>query len=44
VVESGHELRAWPDEEKERYASDHRSGWPKFLDRLTDVLAKRQPG
>jgi uncharacterized protein YndB with AHSA1/START domain len=41
VTESGHELRAWPDEEKERYASEHYHGWGEFLGRLTDVLAKR---
>jgi uncharacterized protein YndB with AHSA1/START domain len=41
VTESGHELRAWPDEEKERYASEHHNGWGEFLRRLTDVLAKR---
>src|SRR5262249_45384737 len=27
VTESGHELRAWPDAEKQRYASEHRGGW-----------------
>jgi uncharacterized protein YndB with AHSA1/START domain len=40
VVESGHELRAWPDEEKQRYADEHRGGWADFLDRLTSLLAK----
>jgi hypothetical protein len=44
VVESGHELRAWPDEEKQRYADEHRGGWADFLDRLTTLLAKRQSG
>jgi uncharacterized protein YndB with AHSA1/START domain len=42
VVESGHELRAWPDEEKERYADEHQGGWGEYLDRLTTLLAKRQ--
>jgi uncharacterized protein YndB with AHSA1/START domain len=40
VVESGHELRAWPDAEKQRYADDHRDGWPTFLDRLATVAGK----
>lgn len=41
VVESGHELRTWPDAEKQRYADEHREGWVEFLDRLTGVLAER---
>jgi uncharacterized protein YndB with AHSA1/START domain len=41
VVESGHELLAWPDAEKERYADEHRGGWAEYLDRLANVLAKR---
>jgi hypothetical protein len=44
VSESGHELLAWPDAEKERYADEHRGGWGEFLDRLANVVAKRQPG
>jgi len=44
VVESGHELRAWPDAEKQRYADEHREGWGEFLDRLAGVLAERRPG
>jgi uncharacterized protein YndB with AHSA1/START domain len=40
VVESGHELRPWSDEEKQRYADDHGNGWPTFLDRLATVLGK----
>jgi len=40
VVESGHELRAWPDAEKERYAEEHREGWVEFLDRLAVLVAK----
>jgi uncharacterized protein YndB with AHSA1/START domain len=44
VSESGHELRAWPDAEKERYAGEHRDGWAEYLDRLVRILAKRQPG
>ena len=42
VVESGHELLAWPDAEKERYADEHRDGWVEYLDRLADVLAERR--
>jgi uncharacterized protein YndB with AHSA1/START domain len=43
VSETGHELRDWPDAEKQRYADEHRDGWAEFLDRLADVLGKRQP-
>ena len=42
VTESGHELRDWPDAEKERYASEHQEGWGGFLDRLATLAAKRQ--
>jgi uncharacterized protein YndB with AHSA1/START domain len=41
VVESGHELLAWPDAETQRYADEHREGWADFLDRLARLLAKR---
>jgi uncharacterized protein YndB with AHSA1/START domain len=44
VTESGHEERAWPDSEKERYANEHRGGWGEFLHRLGDVVAERQRG
>jgi uncharacterized protein YndB with AHSA1/START domain len=44
VVESGHELLAWPDEEKQRYADEHQGGWGEFLDSLGTLLAKRQSG
>jgi uncharacterized protein YndB with AHSA1/START domain len=43
VTESGHELRAWPDAEKQRYADEHREGWGDFLDRLAKVVAERRP-
>src|SRR3984957_7882868 len=44
VSESGHELLAGPDAEKERYADEHRGGWAEYLDRLAHILAKRQSG
>jgi uncharacterized protein YndB with AHSA1/START domain len=44
VVESGHQLLAWPQEEKERYAEEHSGGWGTFLDRLTTLLVERQGG
>jgi uncharacterized protein YndB with AHSA1/START domain len=44
VAESGHELRAWPDAEKQRYAGEHRDGWVDYLDRLARTLAKGQSG
>jgi uncharacterized protein YndB with AHSA1/START domain len=44
VTESGHELMAWPEAEKQRYADEHRGGWGEYLDRLASVLAKRESG
>jgi uncharacterized protein YndB with AHSA1/START domain len=44
VVESGHELRAWPETEQRRYAEEHQEGWSEFLDRLAGVLAERRSG
>jgi uncharacterized protein YndB with AHSA1/START domain len=42
VTESGHELRDWPNEEKRRYADEHREGWGEFFDRLASVLSERR--
>jgi uncharacterized protein YndB with AHSA1/START domain len=39
ATESGHELRDWPDPEKQRYAKEHQEGWGEFLDRLAGLLA-----
>ncbi len=39
VTESGHELRDWPDAEKQRYSDEHQSGWAEYLERLDGVLA-----
>jgi uncharacterized protein YndB with AHSA1/START domain len=39
VTESGHELRDWPDAEKQRYADEHQEGWADFLNRLAGMLA-----
>jgi uncharacterized protein YndB with AHSA1/START domain len=44
VTETGHELRDWPEAEKQRYADEHREGWGDFLDRLAGVVAVRQQG
>jgi uncharacterized protein YndB with AHSA1/START domain len=44
VTESGHEVRDWPEAEKQRYADEHQEGWGEFLDRLGGVLAGRRPG
>ncbi len=41
VTETGHELRSWPDAEKQRYADEHQEGWGEFLDRLDTLVAKR---
>jgi uncharacterized protein YndB with AHSA1/START domain len=43
VTESGHELRAWPDAEKQRYADEHRDGWVEYLDNLATLIKKHQP-
>ena len=40
VSERGHELRDWPEAEKQRYTDEHQAGWADFLDRLTTVAAK----
>jgi uncharacterized protein YndB with AHSA1/START domain len=44
VIESGHELRDWPEEEKQRYADEHREGWGEYFERLAGVLAGRRSG
>jgi uncharacterized protein YndB with AHSA1/START domain len=44
VVESGLDLLAWPDAEKDRYAQEHLGGWATFMDRLARVVAGRQRG
>lgn len=44
VVESGHDMRGWPDAEQERYAAEHRGGWGGFLDRLAVTAASDRPG
>ena len=44
VTESGHEVRDWPDAEKQRYADEHQMGWGDFLGRLASVLAEHQSG
>jgi uncharacterized protein YndB with AHSA1/START domain len=44
VVESGHELRDWPDAEKQRYADEHREGWGEFLGRLAGVVSGHRTG
>ncbi len=40
VVESGLDLFAWPDAEKDRYAGEHRGGWATFMDRLVRLLTE----
>jgi uncharacterized protein YndB with AHSA1/START domain len=44
VAESGHEVLAWPEDEKGRYADEHRGGWAEYLDRLARLLVKRRSG
>jgi uncharacterized protein YndB with AHSA1/START domain len=40
VSESGHELRDWPDAEKQRYADEHSDGWVDYLERLARASAE----
>jgi uncharacterized protein YndB with AHSA1/START domain len=44
VIESGHELREWPEDEKDRYAQEHNGGWATYLDRLAQLLLQRRSG
>jgi uncharacterized protein YndB with AHSA1/START domain len=44
VSESGHELRDWPDAEKQRYAGEHREGWGEFLERLARASVELRSG
>jgi len=41
VIESGYELRDWPDAEKQRYAEEHEGGWGEYLESLAGLFAKR---
>jgi uncharacterized protein YndB with AHSA1/START domain len=41
VRESGHELLAWPDAEKSRYAEEHQGGWETYMNRLATLVAQR---
>jgi uncharacterized protein YndB with AHSA1/START domain len=40
VIESGHELLAWTDSEKQRYAKEHNGGWADYLGRLAGLYAR----
>jgi uncharacterized protein YndB with AHSA1/START domain len=42
VVESGHERRAWPEPEQQRYADEHRGGWAEYLGRLAKLFEDRR--
>ena len=44
VVESGHELLAWTDGEKERYANEHNGGWAGYLGRLAGLYTGNRMG
>ena len=44
VAESGLEVLSWPEPEKQRYADEHRGGWPGYLDRLASTVAERPSG
>ncbi|MGH9259504.1 MAG: SRPBCC domain-containing protein, partial [Acidimicrobiales bacterium] len=39
VVETGLDAISWPDEEKARYADDHRNGWATHLGHLGELFA-----
>jgi uncharacterized protein YndB with AHSA1/START domain len=38
VVETGLDLVSWSDDEKQRFADDHRHGWSLHIGRLGDLL------
>ena len=38
VLETGLDLVTWSDDEKERFAEDHRQGWSHHVGRLGDLL------
>ena len=40
VVESGLDRVAWPVNDKERFADEHRAGWAMFMDRLARLLSE----
>ena len=40
VTETGLDTIGWPDEDKARYAKEHREGWAEFFGRLEDLLAR----
>jgi uncharacterized protein YndB with AHSA1/START domain len=40
VVESGHELRGWPEAEVDRYAQEHGGGWATHLGRLAQLFPR----
>jgi uncharacterized protein YndB with AHSA1/START domain len=41
VVETGHVVMDWPDDQKATYAADHAHGWNLHLGRLQDHFASR---
>ncbi len=43
VAESGLDVIAWSDDDKVRYAEEHRDGWSNFMDRLAGLLAGQLP-
>ena len=44
VAESGLDVIAWPDDDKVRYAEEHRDGWSNFMGRLAGLLAGSAQG
>jgi uncharacterized protein YndB with AHSA1/START domain len=41
VVETGLDETGWPDDEKARFADDHRHGWSVHIGRLGELFATR---
>ena len=39
VAETGLDAMGWPDDDKARYADEHRQGWDLHLGRLVDLFA-----
>jgi uncharacterized protein YndB with AHSA1/START domain len=44
VVETGVELLAWPDDEKQSYVEDHSGGWTTCFNRLAQLFAEPMVG
>jgi uncharacterized protein YndB with AHSA1/START domain len=44
VVETGLDSLTWTEEDKVRYAEEHRGGWANFMDKLAGLFAPSEHG